>query len=664
MSSAKIVKGIGKMADGLISIHRPDDQATATSWLLLALVVIIGAALRFWGLGNIGLHGDEDVMGLATRGILETGSPILPSGMYYPRALPQLYLMAMSIHFFGDTEWALRLPSVLVGALGIIIAFWLGRRFLSVRWSIVFALVVAVLPIMISLSQTARMYGFYATFVMLFAVTIFRWERTGSIVDYLISIAACLAAVSFHTLTVFSMLLFFYPGAIRWSWRLLLLGGVAFAVCFVASQELGEWIGSNYFTLVELPSNDDGMLLDEGQTGLNAYFASWGILMVVLVASITYVLARRRQFTVNAAIWNSSSVACLTGAIVFALLAQFHVAGLAFALGTLLGIRAGLRVTILVSIGTILTIILALQAYLIWQSGEVDGLNDLVLTLIGIPSAWAYVIFFRFAPAAVIIYGIVAANFAFRFTKGEALPDHALFFLVAVFAPLFVIGFFSGYIPGRYIVGFLPFFVLAVIAGIKEIFDEYAGSQALKSLPGLSIMTAVLLIVFAKPSEFWYNVNPRYSDFRNLSDHRGVDHKGAAEFVLAQGLGPDDLVIVVDAQQQSYYLGNRIDFYMRSLNNSRNSSFTRNGKMLNLYAGTPQISSGEKLADVFRNQKHGQVLIVGSGELEKNLERYMGDRILETMRDFRVEEVYEGRDGATKVWRYLPSDLSIETHAK
>ena len=176
----------------------------------------------------------------------------------------------------------------------------------------------------------------------------------------------------------------------------------------------------------------------------------------------------------------------------------------------------------------------------------------------------------------------------------------------------------------------------------------------LRSWPqfGRSTISVMLVVLFVRPIDFWHNVNPQYADFPNLSDHRGADHKGAAEYVLAQDFNSDDLVIAVDAQQQGYYLDGRLDYYLRSLNEIRNSSVIRDGKMINLYTGTPQISSGDDLAKVFGEQNRGQILIIGSGEIAKNPSRNMGNGIWETMQDFGVDEVYEGRDSATKVWRY------------
>ena len=67
-------------------------------YFLLACTVLLGITLRFWGLGNIGLHGDEETMAMPAMQILESGLPVLPSGMLYPRAISQLYLMASSVH--------------------------------------------------------------------------------------------------------------------------------------------------------------------------------------------------------------------------------------------------------------------------------------------------------------------------------------------------------------------------------------------------------------------------------------------------------------------------------------------------------------------------------------------------------------------------------------
>jgi len=100
-------------------VHADDARVRRWSLCLLACIVLAGAIVRFWGLGSVGLHGDEKTMALPVMSLINEGRPIMPSGMFYPRAVVQLYLMAASVMAFGQSEWAMRLPSALCGGAGI-----------------------------------------------------------------------------------------------------------------------------------------------------------------------------------------------------------------------------------------------------------------------------------------------------------------------------------------------------------------------------------------------------------------------------------------------------------------------------------------------------------------------------------------------------------------
>jgi hypothetical protein len=615
--------------------------------------VAAGAALRFWGLGTLSLFGDEDVMSLATRALVEAGSPILPSGMYYVRALPQLYMMAASTSIFGDTEWALRLPSALIGTLGIGVAFWLARRFLSVNWALFFALVFALLPSMIEQSQTARMYGIYVICIMLFGIALFRWERTESTSAFLLSVAAALLAISFHSLAVFSIPLFFFPGLMKQSWRMLILGAIAFAGCLVIERQLNEWIGSHYFPLVERSSPASGEVEGMLARPIDLGWLAAGVLGVVLATGASLLFARSRKLSTLDTAWLVAAVACLAGAVALALLVQYHLAGIMFLVGTIFFVRAGFSVWVPAALGGLLATLLGVHAWLMWQSPDVRSINDLVEILAGTPYPKTYLSFSGFSPLGIVIYSAVFSYFAVQFARGRPLPDHVLFFLIAVFAPLFLMGFLAGqYIPGRYVIGFLPLFLLALVAGITDLINRYGDRLPGNTRAVGGVFALVVLLVFVSPADFWYNINPKHEDFPRLTG-RGVDHKGAAEFVLEQNLDEDDVVISMDTQQQVYYLEERVDYYMRSLTSGRNSSFMRDGRMLCLYTGRPQISTGAELADLLSEPVDREILIVGSGEIVANNFRGMSDGIPETMEAFDVEEVFLGRDGATRVWRYV-----------
>ena len=128
----------------LFRVTLPAAEETVLHWVLLGVVLCIGTVVRFWNLGGPGLHGDEETMAMAAMHIVQNGWPILPSGMFYPRGLSELYLMAASVQIFGESEWAFRLPSALAGVATIYLCYVAGRRFLRPQWNIALAATVGI----------------------------------------------------------------------------------------------------------------------------------------------------------------------------------------------------------------------------------------------------------------------------------------------------------------------------------------------------------------------------------------------------------------------------------------------------------------------------------------------------------------------------------------
>jgi mannosyltransferase len=138
-------------------------------WDLLALltIMLLGAALRFYGLGFQSLWADElaswdfsehDTVGRVSQGETQ----------------PPLYFLIL--HFwqwiFGDSEWALRLPSALAGWLCIPAIYLLGKKLYSGREGLMAALFVAVLWAPIYYSQEARPYSML---ILLSILTSYFW---------------------------------------------------------------------------------------------------------------------------------------------------------------------------------------------------------------------------------------------------------------------------------------------------------------------------------------------------------------------------------------------------------------------------------------------------------------------------------------------------------
>jgi 4-amino-4-deoxy-L-arabinose transferase-like glycosyltransferase len=99
-------------------------------WALLALlaIMLLGAVLRFYGLGFQSLWGGE--LASWDFGGRDTVSRLVRDGTQ-----PPLYFLIL--HFarwiFGDSEWALRLPSAVAGWLCIPAIYLLGKKLYSER---------------------------------------------------------------------------------------------------------------------------------------------------------------------------------------------------------------------------------------------------------------------------------------------------------------------------------------------------------------------------------------------------------------------------------------------------------------------------------------------------------------------------------------------------
>ena len=138
-------------------------------WALLALlaIMLLGAVLRFYGLGFQSLWGGE----LASW---DFGGRDTISRVFQDGTQPPLYFLIL--HFawwvFGDSEWAVRLPSAVAGWLCIPAIYLLGKKLYSEREGIMAALFLAVLWPAVYYSQEARPY---ALLILLSILTFYFW---------------------------------------------------------------------------------------------------------------------------------------------------------------------------------------------------------------------------------------------------------------------------------------------------------------------------------------------------------------------------------------------------------------------------------------------------------------------------------------------------------
>jgi mannosyltransferase len=138
--------------------------------LALLTIMLLGAVLRFYGLGFQSLWSDE----LASWDISnrETISQVI--GGVRSDDHPPLYFLILRFAqwIFGDSEWALRLPSAFAGWLCIAAIYLLGKRLYSEREGIIAALFLAVFWAPIYFSQEARVYSML---ILLSILTSYFW---------------------------------------------------------------------------------------------------------------------------------------------------------------------------------------------------------------------------------------------------------------------------------------------------------------------------------------------------------------------------------------------------------------------------------------------------------------------------------------------------------
>ena len=151
----------GRTAFGLksrIAQLRQTNFRAALPYLLLVAIMLLGFGLRYHNLGYMSF--DHDEMGLVTKskGIFKLG---FPYGMFAGEVRwattyeACYYPLALSGWIFGYSEWAMRLPSCIMGTLSIGIVALMGRRLFNWRVGLFTAFVYACMPLNIRWAQNA-----------------------------------------------------------------------------------------------------------------------------------------------------------------------------------------------------------------------------------------------------------------------------------------------------------------------------------------------------------------------------------------------------------------------------------------------------------------------------------------------------------------------------
>ncbi len=147
--------------------YDPESKDSLSISLFLAALVLMGSVFRLYNLNALGFVYDESIQAAAVKGILTHGYPVLESGIVYIRALPFLYLEALSALLLGWSESSLRLPSAIFNLATIPLIYLFTRDLLGKKTALVAATILTFSLWEIEFSRVARMYTAFQFFYLL-----------------------------------------------------------------------------------------------------------------------------------------------------------------------------------------------------------------------------------------------------------------------------------------------------------------------------------------------------------------------------------------------------------------------------------------------------------------------------------------------------------------
>ena len=622
-----------------------DLQYKKVHYWLLALIIILGLFVRLWGLGNVSLHGDEETTSMAALSVIETGLPYMPSGMFYPRAILQSYIIAASVWLFGISEWSLRFPSVLAGSLGILVAFYLGKRFLTPKFNMFFILIIALNPWMIKISQTARMYVFFSTAIALFVVFIFKWEEDERWSSFLTAFFMYILALQFHQLAIFSLFMFFFPFLMSPSLKKIFHSTAAFIAGGFFFLVARTWIAKPYSIIIpsqiDLPSNE--VVLSPLKIIINNNLSLTITSLLLLLYIINTVTLIRTNKNVNISFY--LSIIFFSAAICASLLLEYHVAFIFYICGVVLFFRSKSPNKFLLIYTLLLSLLLFFQFYFIFNSNFYPNIIKTGKIFIGSFSIYPYFKFIDSFLISSIFFVLLFVYILKTFAAGSPIQGFIIFFIISVWLPLFCQGFFTWYYASRYLFQYAQFFILICLAGVLYLEKTLKEKITAHSSTYVFITICIIIISFVKPLELMGTLNPGYKDY--------PDHKGAATFMKKIHLKADDIILAEDILEQVYYKV-KADYWLRGFNDAKHAVKNENGVLKNIYTDVPLMGTGKKFERLLKDNNMRNIYIIGSGETFEKLNYYLSDGLLDVFTKYKkyAEIIYTGHDDKTLIWRF------------
>jgi uncharacterized membrane protein len=134
-------------------------------YILLISALIIGIIVRFWGLGEKSLWGNEGFSYLVSSQKTFWSSFIY---MLVDLSPPAYYMfLYWWIKLFGNSEFILKLPSFIVGVVSIIAIYFSTKKVFNKKIALSVTILTSFSPVLLYYSQEVRCYSFYILFCII-----------------------------------------------------------------------------------------------------------------------------------------------------------------------------------------------------------------------------------------------------------------------------------------------------------------------------------------------------------------------------------------------------------------------------------------------------------------------------------------------------------------
>lgn len=657
-------------------------------WECLHVLLMVAAAayLRFPGLGELSLYGDEDYSVLAVQAILSDGFPHMPSGMAYWRGTPYSYLAAGAALLFGVNEFSIRLPSALFGVVTVPIFFSLAKRFIGLlpatlaSWLLVFS------AWHVDMSREGRMYSMFLALVLLgllFFYQGFIKRQRGFKIPAVLTAALTLSLheLSILVLVVWAIALVFHTSTHSRRDR--------FQLVLVISGLSILWLGFTRFQALvrpgALPVDSLTTLGNVARLGFTPKF--WmlshilshnvALFVVLLLASSSLLYwiwsAHREQadfpryFAAGSLTLVALATVNLFGVVSLALLLLLF--WNAQNLRDLLRTRYCRRV--LLSLAAIFAFWLFYGA-LLWRgealpiASNADLLRKIVKDSLYYPALHVIAYLEAFpVMTAIVVAGTLAHGYFCR--KAVAEHQSAAVLFPWFWLPLLVLGFKREWISLRYTVMLYPFFLMifawtvyhafqAIWRAIRRPLLVASPSSPQQWQPKVIALYLLMLLAPILNEQHglhdaWKTSRLSYGQYISPLFHGfpiHPDHKTPAEYVRSR-LRPNDVVIAMDLFPQYYYL-RKVNYWLRPINEMERYSFTDGIAWYDIYTKTPVITRTHEVEEIIAHSNGSRVWLITSGELEQHFASLFPADLIEFLSASGPNVVSVGQDKLTKVY--------------